>query len=401
MEDEASWRQRLARVFARRDKEDGEAAPSVQKYRFTLAVSEHDLLRDCLGEDGYDLMLRRLWERMSSVATDSGMQRQPGALWCRLAAVDLASAQQAARQLLARVQRPLTVQGLTLTPHLLPQLAPETGPHAVGSLAQAIAAGQIEAWFQPQIDGDTGEVTGFEALARWHHPERGLLLPGTFLEELPGAERQTLVVEMLRQAGNAIQNWDSAGWQVGTVSVNLSEYELAEPAMAEILLWEIDRLNLHPSRIVIEVLETVAPPQLSEDDPRDVAIAANLRRLAAAGCQIDLDDFGTGFASLASIRQFGPQRLKIDRRFISGCDRDPEQQRMILAVLALAEHLKLDTLAEGVETTGEQSFLTQIGCNQLQGYAIAAPMPFEATPAFLASRASMLAHLPRVLRRAG
>lgn len=400
MEDETTWRQRLTRLFRRGEAaDDGPIAP--QFYRFTLTVAEHQLLRDCLGHDGYDLMMRRLWERMATVIPDCGMCGDPGRLWCRLPADDMTGAQLIARQLMARVQQPLTVQGLSVTPHLLPELAAENRSATTCDLTQAIAAGQIEAWFQPQIDGDTGAVTGFEALARWQHPQRGLLLPNEFLPEFAGQERQTLAVEMLRQAGTALQSWDKAGWNVGTISINLSEYELAETVMAEILLWELDRLDLHPSRLVIEVLESVAPPQLSGDDARDAAIAGNLRRLAAAGCRIDLDDFGTGFASLDSIRQFGPQRLKIDRRFIAGCDSAPEQQRMILAILALADNLGLDTLAEGVETVGEQAFLTQIGCNQLQGYAIARPMPFHETGAFLASRASMLAHLPQLIRRVG
>jgi len=145
---------------------------------------------------------------------------------------------------------------------------------------------------------------------------------------------------------------------------------------------------------VVEVLESVGPVS-SNSETRD-----NLRKLAKAGCQIDLDDFGTGYASLDAIRQFGINRIKIDRSFVTACDIDQAQQRMILAILALAEKLGIAALAEGVETAEEYSFLAQMGCDEVQGFAIGRPMPLTATLDFLQRHRDTAALLPRIARQA-
>jgi EAL domain-containing protein (putative c-di-GMP-specific phosphodiesterase class I) len=122
------------------------------------------------------------------------------------------------------------------------------------------------------------------------------------------------------------------------------------------------------------------------------------------GCGIDLDDFGTGHTAIANLRRFAVRRLKIDRSFVTRVDESREQQQMIAAILSLAERLGLDTLAEGVETAGEQAMLAQLGCGHLQGYAIARPMPLEETEAWLrrhAARVAVTARLPAGRGRSG
>lgn len=248
----------------------------------------------------------------------------------------------------------------------------------VTTVAAAAEGGQIEAYFQPQLCCNTGQVTGFELLARWNHPTRGLLLPGVFFSRMSSADHGALTLCMLDQGLRAMRAWQQAGFSVPGISINISNCELSDPGFATCLLWELDRHEFAPDRLVIEVLESVGPVTSNAEARR------NLTMLARAGCRIDLDDFGTGYASLDAIRQFGIQRIKIDRSFVTGCDIDPGQQRMILAILALAERLGISTLAEGVETRDEHAFLAQMGCDEVQGYAIARPMPLEQATEYLA-----------------
>jgi diguanylate cyclase len=241
----------------------------------------------------------------------------------------------------------------------------------------AADAGQIRAWFQPQLSTDTGEVSGMEALVRWQHPVQGCLAPGQFLPALAGTDlMERLGQEMLTQALDALVAWDLAGLRVPRVSVNFSVEELRNPELPERLLWAVDRKSLAPSRLGIEVLESV----IASDG--DDMIVRNLSRLAELGFHIELDDFGTGNASITSIRRFALHRLKIDRSFIRGIDSDRSQQRLVVAILSLAEELGLETLGEGVETPLEHAMIAQLGCSQVQGYAIARPMPVEEVPAW-------------------
>lgn len=242
----------------------------------------------------------------------------------------------------------------------------------------ALGSGQILAYFQPQVSTDTGAVTGFEALARWQHPERGLLSPAEFLPIISSSGLASRLGEvMLGQALNALKSWDRAGYAVPTVAINFSGEELEAPRLAERMMWELDRYDLAARRITVEVLETVAA-----DDGNDM-IARNIARLAELGCGVDLDDFGTGHASITSIHRFAVKRVKIDRSFITRVDSDPRQQQMVAAILSMCERLNLETLAEGVETGPEFAMLAQLGCGHVQGYAVARPMPFDETFAWL------------------
>ncbi|RJL06829.1 EAL domain-containing protein [Paracoccus aestuarii] len=261
------------------------------------------------------------------------------------------------------------------------------------TVSDAVVAGQIEAWFQPQISCHTGQVTGFEALARWNHPTRGILAPGAFMPQMSSADHKTLTLFMLAQCMSALNSWDRDGFDVPTVSINISNCELSDRGFADCLLWDLDRHEIPTKRLVVEVLESVGPVT-SSNEARE-----NLRKLAEAGCQIDLDDFGTGYASLDAIRQFGINRIKIDRSFVTACDIDGAQQRMILAILALTERLGIAALAEGVETRAEYAFLAQMGCDEVQGYAVARPMPLADTRVFLERHKDAAARLPTIAQR--
>ncbi|MGB7241762.1 MAG: EAL domain-containing protein, partial [Sulfitobacter sp.] len=259
-------------------------------------------------------------------------------------------------------------------------------------VVQALNGGQIQPWFQPQISTDTGQITGFEALARWTHPERGMISPAEFLPAVEQAgQLERLAEVMIYHSFAALKAWDGAGVDVPQVGVNFTGSELNNPKLLEKIQWELDRFNLTPERLAVEVLETVVASA-----PDDM-ITRNINALGKLGCRIDLDDFGTGHASIASIRRFAVSRIKIDRSFVMKADRDPEQQRMISAILTMAERLQIETLAEGVETVGEHVLLAQLGCDHVQGFGIARPMPFEQTLDWIARHSAKLADVPRIM----
>ncbi len=262
-------------------------------------------------------------------------------------------------------------------------------------VAAALEQGQIQPWFQPQISTDTGKVSGFEALARWIHPVRGAISPVEFLPAIEEAALLERLAEVIMyHTFTALKAWDAAGVNVPQVGVNFSGSELNNPRLCEKISWELDRFDLAPERLTVEILETVVTDTLGD------TITLNINALHDIGCQIDLDDFGTGHASLSAIRRFGVGRIKIDRSFVMKADRDPEQQRMISAILTMAERLGIETLAEGVETVGEHALLAQLGCDYVQGFGIARPMPFEKTLDWIRAHEAKVQDAPAIpLRR--
>lgn len=262
-------------------------------------------------------------------------------------------------------------------------------------LETALDEGQIRAHFQPQISTDTGAISGFEALARWHHPTRGLIAPADFLPAIEESGLSSRLSEvMVYNALMALTHWDKAGYKVPTVAVNFSKSELRSPGLASKLKWELDRFNLSAERLTVEILETVVA-----DTDNDV-IVSNIAAIALIGCGVDLDDFGTGHASITSIRRFSVHRIKIDRSFVTRVDEDRDQQRVVSAVLSMAERLGMETLAEGVETPGEHAMLAQLGCRHVQGFGIARPMPLEETLEWMSRHQARLAGTPRIGNRA-
>lgn len=279
-----------------------------------------------------------------------------------------------------------------------PEMAQRQGQRRVERevLEAALDEGQIRAHFQPQLSTDTGAVSGFEALARWHHPKRGILAPAEFLPAIEAAGLSERLHEaMLFQALTALKRWDGAGLTVPSVAINASVEVLRDPLLADKLRWELDRFGLAPERLGIEVLESV----FAETD--DDALVGNIAALARLGCGLDLDDFGTGHASITSIRRFSIRRIKIDRSFVARADEEADQRRMLAAILSMAEQLGVETLAEGVESQGLHALCAQLGCRHVQGYAIARPMPLEDTVDWLRAQEQRRQPTPRIGHRAG
>ncbi len=261
---------------------------------------------------------------------------------------------------------------------------------------RALANGQIQPWFQPQVCTSTGAISGVEALARWIHPERGIVPPAQFLRVLEETGKmQRLSEVILQHALTALRSWDQAGLSIPRVSVNFSDSELRDPRLVERIQWELDRFGLTPQRLGIEVLETVIAGA-----PEGV-VARNIVTLGEMGCHIDLDDFGTGHASITSLRRFKVHRLKIDRSFVTRVDRDEDQHRMLAAILGMADRLGLETLAEGVESVGEHALLAQLGCDHVQGFGIARPMPPDQMVDWATEHAERIAGAHRLGRSSG
>lgn len=276
---------------------------------------------------------------------------------------------------------------------------PDRGALAVDlarDLPAAFDSGEMIAHFQPQVCTDTGRLTGVEALARWQHPQHGLLLPGQFLEICEAADLMGELTEtIVRDALAALADWDRAGLDVPRVSVNFTLRDLSDPNLVDRLRWILDATNVEPGRLGVEVLESVLCGR------GDGTVSRTLETLRKMGCFIDLDDFGTGSASITNIRRFAIERLKIDRSFVRGVDHDLEQRNMVAAILTMAEQLDIDSLAEGIETPEEFAMLAQLGCHHVQGFGVGRPMPRAQIPKWMAERAptEMAQHLPEILSR--
>lgn len=259
------------------------------------------------------------------------------------------------------------------------------------ALSNALETGEIFAWFQPQIETATGLVSGFEALARWEHPDRGIVAPGGFLDDIEKSGlSQRLAEVILKQSLTALNAWDAAGFRVPRISVNFSSEELRNPRLPDYVRWELDRHGIAPERLVVEVLESVVA-ESSED-----VISRTLNSLSRIGCRIDLDDFGTGYTSFINIRRFNVGRIKIDRSLVSHVDRDKDQFKMVSALLAFSRELEIEALAEGVETEGEVNTLRDMGCREVQGYFAARPMALGDTLLWLEDHANAPRPVPNI-----
>jgi len=245
-------------------------------------------------------------------------------------------------------------------------------------LAKALKHGDIIPHFQPQICAYSNQVIGVEALAQWQQPDGTFVAPNVFLPvlESAGLMRQT-TGQMLNCALHARRVWAEQGCHIATVSVNLSSQDLSDPRLVDQIRWHLRRHKHDASALRLEVVENVVIKNA------DDIISKNIHALGQMGCQIDLDDFGTGHASIPSLRHARLNRLKIDRSFITHCDSDPKQKRLLSAMVAMAQELDLKIVAEGVETIGEQCEVIRQGADVIQGYAIARPMPGHDIPGWV------------------
>jgi diguanylate cyclase (GGDEF)-like protein len=246
-----------------------------------------------------------------------------------------------------------------------------------GDLRLALRTGELRAVFQPIIDIGSGRVVGMEALARWRHPVRGDVSP---LQFIPLAEETGLIAELgeqvLRLACTAFADWQLSGLDLPPrLSVNLSRAQLTDHDLPARIVRLLKDVGLPCDRLQLEITESLAMDNSS--------VRSLLAELRGHGIQLALDDFGTGHSSLASLQTFPIQQVKIDRAFVREIETSHYHRALVQAVLQVALALRLEVVAEGVETPAQARLLADMGCRRAQGWLYASALEAAAIPAFL------------------
>jgi PAS domain S-box-containing protein len=237
------------------------------------------------------------------------------------------------------------------------------------ALRRALERGEFVLHYQPLVEAGSGRVAACEALIRWRHPDLGLLPPGRFIRL---AEDSGLIVPIgewvLGAACAQAAVWREAGLGELCVSVNLASLSFKQPGLVALVRECLERHALPPGRLGIELTESIVMANV------DVALDT-LRELKALRIKLAIDDFGTGYSSLGYLSGLPFDTLKIDRSFVSRLELSPDDQRIVSAIIALARSLRLEVVAEGVETEAQRAFLAENGCHFLQGYLFGRPVP--------------------------
>ncbi|MFP5219749.1 MAG: EAL domain-containing protein [Actinomycetes bacterium] len=374
----------------------------------TTAVAVVDLARfrlvnETLGHRGGDTVLAEVAARLSVAVCGRGVVARLGGDRFAVAlsdVVDIADLFELAAELLAEVERPLSVEGepVSLTAHVGAVLGPASDAGALLSSAEAalrsatssgdgplhvvradsastalfrarlveelrrgVERGEVVVHFQPVVSLADGRPVGAEALVRWEHPERGLLLPGAFIDV---AEESGLLGPIgdavLREACLAAADWSVSGARL-RVSVNLSATQLTRPGLVDRVRTVLDETGARPTDLLLEVTESAVMSDMQ------VAVAA-LQELRELGVGVAVDDFGTGYSSLTYVRQFPVTALKIDRSFVGGLGQSGDDAAIVSSVISLAASMGLECIAEGVESEPQRLVLQALGCRLAQGF---------------------------------
>jgi len=239
-------------------------------------------------------------------------------------------------------------------------------------LHEALEAGELSLHYQPQIDLATDRIVGVEALMRWHHLERGLVPPTTFI---PIAEASGLIKPMgtwlIHEACRTAKAWQTMGHDV-VMAINISAAQLRQQDLPEIVTAALAQNGLAADRLELELTESLFV------DPSELMMRRSLDQLAEMGVGLAIDDFGTGYSSLAYLKRLPVQKIKIDKSFTQGIGREEVDEALVKVIIHLARTFGKRVLAEGVETPDQHRFLVQEGCDAAQGYLFAKPVPFAA-----------------------
>ncbi len=235
-------------------------------------------------------------------------------------------------------------------------------------LQRALAQQEFVTYYQPIVNLQTEKISGFEALVRWHHPERGTISPQEFI---PCMEETGLIIAVgmvvLKQACQQLHLWQQRGWTELNMSVNLSVRQFSSPT----LLADIDRIltdtAINPAYLKLEITESAIM------DNAELAISLT-EELRSRQIQISIDDFGTGYSSLGYLHQFSVDNLKIDRSFVNQIQAENRSYQVVNTIIALSDRLELAVIAEGIETTEQMQWLQQLGCEFGQGYLFSKPL---------------------------
>lgn len=251
-----------------------------------------------------------------------------------------------------------------MTVRAMEQLALQAG------LRHALEKGEFILHYQPQLDLGSNRIIGVEALVRWQHPEKGMISPAQFI---PAAEDSGLIVPLgewvLRTACLQAKAWHEQGLDV-RMAVNLSARQFREPLFSDRVMEILNETGLDPRQLELEITESILVEGLE-------SVSAVLREFKQTGIMISLDDFGTGYSSLSYLKRFSIDKLKIDQSFVRDLLTDASDANLVKAIIAMSRALGLTVIAEGVETQAHVDSLRAEGCDEIQGYHIARPMPAE------------------------
>jgi diguanylate cyclase (GGDEF)-like protein len=232
-------------------------------------------------------------------------------------------------------------------------------------LRKALPSGQFELYYEPVVNLASGDISGFEALIRWNHPEQGVVAPASFI---PLAEETGLIVPVgewvIRQACATAAQWPGDL----SVAVNISAAQFRNPGLMQVIVGALATSGLQPTRLEIEITETV----LLQNRETTLAVLHQLREL---GIRIAMDDFGTGYSSLTYLQCFPFDKIKIDRSFVKDITENTGSLNIVRAVAALAKGMGMTATAEGVETSGQLDRITSEGCTEMQGFLFSRPVP--------------------------
>jgi diguanylate cyclase (GGDEF)-like protein len=240
-----------------------------------------------------------------------------------------------------------------------------------GALRGAVSRGEITVAFQPIVSLSTGETRGWEALARWQHPELGSVGPAEFIPIAESSGEIVLIGEhVLRTACRQLARWRAQSIEDLSVTVNLSPVQLALPNLPDVIRSILARTGLPGSALALELTEGVfaAPGALQRQ---------NLERIRELGVQIALDDFGTGYSALSYLKRFPVDVIKVDRCFLDGLETDNRDAALMRSILSIGSGMDIEVVAEGVETKAQRELLRLAGCHWAQGFLFARPLPAE------------------------
>jgi len=261
----------------------------------------------------------------------------------------------------------------------------ETSPRITGqirleaALRDAIRNDELELFYQPILDLESGHTVAFEALARWHHPERGFISPGEFI---PMAEESGLIMPLGRwaiaAAARQLATWQAAfpGHRPLQMAINLSPVQILQEDLGEIVAECLETTGLEPGQLRLEITEgaLIADPEKA---------AETLQRIKALGISLAIDDFGTGYSSLSYLHRFPIDCIKIDRAFIGRIDSEDSAAKIVRSIMMLAEALDMHVIAEGIENREQLMRMRELGCRLGQGFLFAGPLPYGKAENFL------------------
>ncbi|CAN7425189.1 bifunctional diguanylate cyclase/phosphodiesterase [Pseudoxanthomonas sp. LjRoot143] len=393
------------------------AAPSAHGHG--LAIVDLDgfgMVNDSFGHDGGDEVLRRMGQRISAACEGQGAVYRYGGegFLVLFPDIDIDQLSRCAEEIRRAVGQPValysTHPSFTVTASIGLAHAPEHGadlqtllrcaddarhlakragrnqvrlPSAttqqetsdrlsrVTALREAVARGQLRLVYQPVVAGDSSQLTGFEALARWRHPAWGDVPPSVFI---PLAESAGLMEDIghfvLEQACQQLARWRAMGLRTLGMAVNLSPSQLGQPTLAPWIANCLQRHDLPPDALTLELTESVLVEDMG-------AAQQMLQTLHALGVRLALDDFGTGYSSMAYLQRLPLDILKIDRSFVDGIAAESTDRAIARTILVLAHEMGMRTIAEGVETSEQMHALQQMGCDEMQGYFFGRPMEVD------------------------